>query len=759
MDGSLQESATNRRKHFHDNVLQSLAETLEVLSAETTESKREGHCHPFEIPDEPIEQNEILNEEIIREWTWSQARDSERQFSPRSADDKGGMSLFQTEERLPFQRVFVEGEEATGVPYKDLQQASNLLAEALFIRNKYMAFSLQNFCPTTEVILKTVHKDYDMDQHLKEKRMTSKSYEDVECLSQTSNLSMDVSENPFKDIEIPEDCGYKFEMIDGVIQIISADTPNLDSTLFEANGKPKKHPYPSLQEFFADYNIVLALSTHGPIKSFCYRRLKFLEARYNLHILLNELKELAEMKKVPHRDFYNVRKVDTHIHASSCMNQKHLLRFIKKKVRSCPDEKVLERDGKVLTLEEVFTSLNLSIHDLSVDTLDVHAGQQTFHRFDKFNSKYNPVGESSLREIFLKTDNYINGKYFAQLIKEVLTDLEESKYQNAEYRISIYGRSKDEWDKLAKWAIDNEIYSNNVRWLIQIPRLYDIYRSKNLVKNFQEILENIFLPLMEVSVNPASHPELHTFLSQVIGFDSVDDESKSEAAVFHVDSPLPSEWNEKNNPPYSYYMYYMYCNIMILNHVRRERGFNSFVFRPHCGESGAATHLVAGFMLAENISHGLLLRKVPALQYLYYLAQIGIAMSPLSNNSLFLNYQRNPLPEFFARGLLVSLSTDDPLMFHFTKEPLMEEYSIAAQVYKLHPADMSELARNSVIMSGFEDRVKTYWIGCNYRKEGVSANDINKTNVPGVRISFRCETLIEELTIICNAARSSNGSD
>jgi adenosine deaminase len=55
------------------------------------------------------------------------------------------------------------------------------------------------------------------------------------------------------------------------------------------------------------------------------------------------------------------------------------------------------------------------------------------------------------------------------------------------------------------------------------------------------------------------------------------------------------------------------------------------------------------------------------LQYLYYLAQIGIAMSPLSNNSLFLNYHRNPLPEYLARGLSVSLSTDDPLQFHFTK--------------------------------------------------------------------------------------------
>lgn len=71
--------------------------------------------------------------------------------------------------------------------------------------------------------------------------------------------------------------------------------------------------------------------------------------------------------------------------------------------------------------------------------------------------------------------------------------------------------------------------------------------------------------------------------------------------------------------------------------------------------------------MAENISHGLLLRKVPVLQYLYYVAQIGIAMSPLSNNSLFLNYHRNPLPEYLARGLVVSLSTDDPLQFHFTK--------------------------------------------------------------------------------------------
>ena len=93
---------------------------------------------------------------------------------------------------------------------------------------------------------------------------------------------------------------------------------------------------------------------------------------------------------------------------------------------------------------------------------------QHLHRFDKFNAKYNPIGESRLREVFLKTDNYVNGKYFAHLIKEVFDDLEDSKYQNLEPRISVYGRNAREWDQLASWAVTNKVYSDNVRWLIQV---------------------------------------------------------------------------------------------------------------------------------------------------------------------------------------------------------------------------------------------------------------------------------------------------
>jgi AMP deaminase len=78
---------------------------------------------------------------------------------------------------------------------------------------------------------------------------------------------------------------------------------------------------------------------------------------------------------------------------------------------------VIYRDGAELTLEQVFDSLKLSAYELSIDTLDMHAHQDSFHRFDKFNLKYNPIGESRLREIFLKTDNYIKGRYLAELTK------------------------------------------------------------------------------------------------------------------------------------------------------------------------------------------------------------------------------------------------------------------------------------------------------------------------------------------------------
>ncbi|TPX48403.1 AMP deaminase [Synchytrium endobioticum] len=520
----------------------------------------------------------------------------------------------------------------------------------------------------------------------------------------------------------------------------------------------KKYVVPTVKDYFTHLDFLINVISDGPTKSFAFRRLRYLEAKFQMYILLNGYQELADTKRVPHRDFYNVRKVDTHVHHSSCMNQKHLLRYIKSKLKKNEDEVVIFRDHQYLTLKQVFQSLSLTAYDLSIDTLDMHAHTDSFHRFDKFNLKYNPMGESRLREIFLKTDNFIQGKFLAEMTKEVMSDLEAGKYQMMEYRISIYGRSISEWDKLAKWVINHKLFSHNVRWLIQVPRLYNVYKGASQVQTFEDLIRNVFQPLFEVTQDPRTHPELHIFLQRVTGFDSVDDESKAERRTFRK-YPPPREWNISLNPPYSYYLYYMYANMAVLNFWRKERGFTTFVLRPHAGEAGDTDHLACAFLTSHSISHGILLRKVPALQYLFYLDQIGIAMSPLSNNALFLNYERNPFLQFFQRGLNVSLSTDDPLQFHFTKEPLIEEYSVAAQIWKLTGADMCEIARNSVLQSGWEKRIKKHWLGDHFELPGPAGNDIQKTNVPNIRMAYRHQTVMEERHMVLGTLTDDRTAD
>jgi len=679
---------------------------------------------PYEVPKFPIEQIETKLLQV------KDGKDHSKEA------DQGTVADIEDEFFVPhFQRISASGEDNTGVPIEDLKSASEMLVKALGIRQKYMRHSKQDFPSYVDRFLAAYEKKpYNKPDQAHPKATIQGEKKEF------SNNPPKMSGDPWA-CQFQPDCGYKVKIEKGVYSVYKNEEDL-------ASNKPINYDFVDLETFVTDMQMLCAMISDGPLKSFCFQRLSYLQSKYKLHNLLNEIRELAEQKAVSHRDFYNVRKVDTHIHAAACMNQKHLLRFIKKSLKSDGDVGVVKVGNKVMTLKEVFESMNLTPYDLTIDMLDCHADRNTFHRFDKFNAKYNPIGESRLREIFMKTDNMVNGKYFAGVLKEVFLELDDAKYTNLELRLSIYGRSLSEWDKLASWAVSNNVYSDHNRWLIQVPRLYDIYRVHNSVDNFQDILKCLFQPLFEVTIDPSSHPDLHKFLQYVTGFDSVDDESKPENAMFDIDVPTPDEWTWHENPPYSYYLYYTYVNITVLNQLREERGLNTFKFRPHCGEAGPVQHLVSSFMMCESISHGLLLRKAPVIQYLYYLCQMGIAMSPLSNNSLFLDYNRSPLPDYLMRGLNISISTDDPLQFHFTKEPLMEEYSIAAQVWKLSSCDMCELARNSVTQGGFAQEVKHYWLGPNYRREGVAGNDITRTNVPDIRVSYRYETLIEELSNI-----------
>ena len=79
---------------------------------------------------------------------------------------------------------------------------------------------------------------------------------------------------------------------------------------------------PDLETFVSDMQHMCAMIADGPLKSFCYRRLSYLQSKFQLHVLLNELRELAAQKAVPHRDFYNCRKVRADSRGERILNAK-----------------------------------------------------------------------------------------------------------------------------------------------------------------------------------------------------------------------------------------------------------------------------------------------------------------------------------------------------------------------------------------------------------------------------------------------------
>lgn len=142
------------------------------------------------------------------------------------------------------------------------------------------------------------------------------------------------------------------------------------------------------KSFIEEYDLLCKMVGDGSLKTFSFRRLQYLKAKFELHRLLNENKELHAINETPHRDFYNVRKVDTHIHAASSMNQKHLLRFMKKKMKTSGDVEVYRnKEGRVLTLKEVCEELNINAYDLTVDKLGVHAVNTKSFRNRQFNCR------------------------------------------------------------------------------------------------------------------------------------------------------------------------------------------------------------------------------------------------------------------------------------------------------------------------------------------------------------------------------------
>jgi len=538
----------------------------------------------------------------------------------------------------------------------------------------------------------------------------------------------DLNKPPPENFTVPSNLNYECSMIDGIFQVV-------------ANENEKFVYHSSFNEWYAAYKDLVSVVNHGTNRSFAHIQLRKMQHAYELYCLNPEVdaaEEIAESESS--LDYSTFPVVDNHIHHSACMTQAHLLDFIKRKAKIEGDTVVLKaKDGTMLTLKEVLKQNGVTDPDsLDLESLGVHAFN-CFQRFDLFNASFSPMSNEEYRTIFLKTKNEIDGRFLAELTQEVFEKYESNENEFWEPRISIYGRSRSEWGYLAKWVMNNKLHSKTCRWMIQIPRIYSVWKKIGLVKDYATIIDNFFGPLFEVTINPESDPELYKFLHYVVGFDSVDDESTMDLSLDKY--PTPEEWTSGDNPPYLYWTYYWAANMNVLNDLRATHNLNTFAYRPHCGESGDVHHLSAAFLSANCINHGIQLENQIMLQYLYYLTQIPISVSPLSNNLLFQECTHNPFKKFYQRGLHVTLSTDDPLIMHMTDDPIGEEYAVAHHIWRLNARELTEIRRNSVRHSGFERSFKESKLGLEYEKYA----NTEISNFSQIRLDFRYTVLKKEL--------------
>jgi AMP deaminase len=505
---------------------------------------------------------------------------------------------------------------------------------------------------------------------------------------------------------------------------------------------------PNVEEFSKDYHRMVEMVNEGFMRSYCFQRLQLLSSAFRTHVTMNGSRESLEQGNLLGTDFYRTMKIDNHIHAAGAPSAKQFVSFVRNKLETESDT-VVSKDGK--TLGHVFEEAGLDKDHLTIDAFNVLADYSVYQRFDNFNAKYSPFRMADMRRIFLKSTNYNGGRYFAELLKIVLNRHETSKghVSGVEMRLSIYGMEREEWYDLAEWMLKDwggdfpgTMISSSNRWMIQVPRLWRIFRMKpgKDGSGFNEMLENIFSPMFEATLYPEKHPKLAEALKHIVGFDSVDDEGAAEEAC---NCQRPHLWTTPKNPAYWWQLYFLWANLEVLNSLRRARGLNTIAFRPHAGETGNPMNLACTYMLCESIAHGINLDMQVSLQYLYYLDQVGLSTSPLSNNFLFRKMADSPFLKFFRRGLNITLSTDDPLLFHMSDDPLLEEYSVARATFDLSMTDMMEIARNSVLQSGFEEDFKEKYLGKDYRK-GVTFCDEHLTHVPLIRAKFRAEHLAIE---------------
>ncbi len=154
--------------------------------------------------------------------------------------------------------------------------------------------------------------------------------------------------------------------------------------------------------------------------------------------------------------------------------------------------------------------------------------------------------------------------------------------------------------------------------------------------------------------------------------------------------------DEENYPPKLFTQVYELANKM------------GFHLTCHAGEAAGPDYIWQAIkeLSAERIGHGTSAIKDENLIEHLIAEQIPVEMCPNSNvkTSAVSSLKEHPIYEFYKRGMLVSVNTDDPKMFNTT---MVNEYVSLIETFDLELSDIYSLSQNSIKSAWCSDDIKT----------------------------------------------------
>ena len=126
----------------------------------------------------------------------------------------------------------------------------------------------------------------------------------------------------------------------------------------------------------------------------------------------------------------------------------------------------------------------------------------------------------------------------------------------------------------------------------------------------------------------------------------------------------------------------------------------------HAGETIGPESIWAAINIgAERVGHALSARKDAELMDVLVEKQIPLELNVTSNirTGCCASFEEHPVKEYFERGLMVTINSDDPPMFGSN---LLEEYVMVQERYGFSLEQMRELAANAIEASFLEPERK-----------------------------------------------------